>query len=471
MKKINRQSAVAGTFYPSGAAELQKALDGYFKGLEKQPATQPLAIIVPHAGYVFSAGVAAKAFSEIDRNAQFEHVFIIGSSHTMHFEGVSVFTLGDFITPLGNVEVDPLAKELSEKYAFVHNNPKPHLEEHSIEVQLPFLQYWLQNPFKIIPILIGGTSEQTSKQLSEVLEPYLNSNNLFIISTDFSHYPAYSEAITIDKIMADAIAANSATQFLTAKQSIEHKHIANLVTATCGWTSVLALLYITEKNPNVVFKKIAYKNSGDSQYGSKDKVVGYNAICAYPSTSQTLLFSDADKQALLKLARKTIVDYIVRDTVETLNAANYSPSASVNAGVFVTLRKHGQLRGCIGNFGSNVPLYKNIQTMAISSATKDYRFNPVEADEIPELSIEISVLTPMQRINSDEELVLGKHGIFMKKEGRQGTFLPQVATETGWTKEEFLGHCARDKASIGWDGWRSAELYVYETIIFEEPEK
>jgi AmmeMemoRadiSam system protein A len=136
----------------------------------------------------------------------------------------------------------------------------------------------------------------------------------------------------------------------------------------------------------------------------------------------------------------------------------------------VTLRKDGQLRGCIGRFEATEALYLIVRDMAISASTQDYRFPAVTPEEIDDLEIEISVLTPMRKISSIDEIQLGQHGIYIKKGYSSGTFLPQVATETGWTKEEFLGHCARDKAHIGWDGWKDAEIFVYEAYVFSESE-
>ena len=136
----------------------------------------------------------------------------------------------------------------------------------------------------------------------------------------------------------------------------------------------------------------------------------------------------------------------------------------------MTLNEHHQLRGCIGRFDADEPLFKVVQCMAAASASQDYRFSPVEPSEVKNLQIEISVLTPMRKISSIDQFELGKQGIYMKKGNRAGTFLPQVAQETNWTKEEFLGHCAQDKAGIGWDGWKDAELYVYEALVFGEPE-
>jgi AmmeMemoRadiSam system protein A len=142
----------------------------------------------------------------------------------------------------------------------------------------------------------------------------------------------------------------------------------------------------------------------------------------------------------------------------------------MKAGAFVTLKENGELRGCIGRFTADIPLYQVIEEMAISSSTQDNRFLPVTAKEIDKLEIEISVLSPMKKISSIDEIVMGKHGIYIKKGWYSGTFLPQVATETGWSREEFLGHCARDKAGIGWDGWKDAEIYTYEACVFSENE-
>ncbi|HKK69219.1 MAG TPA: AmmeMemoRadiSam system protein A, partial [Bacteroidales bacterium] len=137
-------------------------------------------------------------------------------------------------------------------------------------------------------------------------------------------------------------------------------------------------------------------------------------------------------------------------------------------GAFVTLRKNGNLRGCIGHMGEDEALGDVVQKMAISAAFHDHRFSPVREEELDEIKLEISVLTPMQRMDDINELELGKHGVYIQKGIASGTFLPQVAEDTGWSKEEFLGHCAQDKTGIGWDGWKTADVYLYEAIVFEE---
>jgi AmmeMemoRadiSam system protein A len=219
---------------------------------------------------------------------------------------------------------------------------------------------------------------------------------------------------------------------------------------------------------------VQYKNSGDSPVGERDRVVGYNAIAVSeenrPAQSGAFSLTSAEKDTLLAIARRTVEEYVIRGGVPVIDPAGLSASLRTHCGAFVTLNEHHQLRGCIGRFDADEPLVSVVQQMAVASASQDYRFNPVVPSEVKSLRIEISVLTPMRRIRSIEEFELGKQGIYMKKGTHTGTFLPQVAQETHWTREEFFGHCALEKAGIGWDGWKDAELYVYEALVFGEPE-
>jgi MEMO1 family protein len=471
----NRKPYAAGRFYTDSPAELKTQLQQLFAASvpEKTGNTPPLAIIVPHAGYIFSGGVAASAYNQIAPNRKFERVFIIGSSHTTTFTGASVYCKGHYETPLGTVKVDlELAKKLIDENRLIKFYPEAHRSEHSIEVQLPFLQYHMKNDFRIVPIIIGSSTVETAKKLAEILKPFLNGNNLFVISSDFSHYPLYNDATTADRATAEAIKSNKASTLLTDLRDNEKKGFPGLVTSLCGWSSVLTLLYMTEQIPDVKVDLLQYKNSGDSPYGDKKRVVGYWAISfskdsANKSNSDFSL-SNNDKEYLLRLARETITEFIGKGTVPVVNTAKLSQSLKTPCGAFVTLNKNHRLRGCIGRFDARLPLYEVVQTMAIAAATQDHRFERVQYNEISQLKIEISVLTPLKRIQSADEFILGKQGIYIRKGNASGTFLPQVATETGWNKEEFLGHCARDKAGIGWNGWKTAELFTYEALVFGE---
>jgi AmmeMemoRadiSam system protein A len=198
-------------------------------------------------------------------------------------------------------------------------------------------------------------------------------------------------------------------------------------------------------------------------------VVGYWAIAVTERGQETgLRLNEEEKSSLLSLARSSIVSYLNTAHYPDPDPRTLPKPLLTNCGAFVTLNKHQSLRGCIGRFDAGEPLYRVVQQMAVAAATQDPRFPAVTASEVKDLEIEISVLTPMRRISSIEDFHLGKQGIYIKKGWRSGTFLPQVARETGWSKEEFLGHCAEDKAGIGWDGWKDAELYVYDAIVFAE---
>jgi len=469
----DRTPAVAGSFYPSDKTELITELQNYFAHAIKPSNKFVNAIIAPHAGYIYSGQVAASAYNQIDTTQHFETIFIIGSSHILYYDGVSIYNKGNFITPLGTVPVDiPLATKIIKSSNIFDTTVDAHSADHCIEVQLPFLQYKFNYPFKIVPIIIGGDNKEICSKLAKILKPYFTTKKLFVISSDFSHYPSYNDAIAVDKNTASAILTNNPDKLIKTLKQNAQKGVPALQTSLCGWTSVLTMLYLTENIKNVAYHLVDYKNSGDVAAGDKNRVVGYNAISITMETSdkQEFVLTQTDKTTLLDIARKTIVEYITNRSEPKFDSTKFSASVLTPCGAFVTLNKDGQLRGCIGRFSSTEPLYKVIQEMAIASSTQDTRFSKVTSTEIPNLEIEISVLTPMRKIQSIDEIVLGKHGIYIKKGYYSGTFLPQVATETGWSKEEFLGHCSRDKAGLSWDSWKTADIYVYEANVFSEKE-
>lgn len=177
-----------------------------------------------------------------------------------------------------------------------------------------------------------------------------------------------------------------------------------------------------------------------------------------------------EKQQLLKIARETLENYIRKGKVPDVDENKLTETLKQKVGAFITLNKQGKLRGCIGRFEADKPLYKIVQDMTIASSTQDARFPQVKEDEVEDIEIEISVLTPMEKVSSPDEIKLGEHGVYIKKGPFAGTFLPQVAHSTGWSKEKFLGHLCKDKAGLSWDAWKEkdTELYTYRAIVFEE---
>jgi MEMO1 family protein len=474
---IDRKPAVAGQFYPADPIRLRADLSTLFAAAMPNQSKDVLAVISPHAGYVFSGEVAATSFNQVDPDKQYENIFILASSHRMSFEGASIYNKGNYITPLGTVKVNrELANKLLKENPVFTDKADAHIMEHSLEVQLPFLQYHMKTDFQIVPIVLGTQSAAVSKKIADALKPYLNEKNLFVISSDFSHYPPYDDAVIVDKLTADAIVQNSPDHLVKVLDENDLKGFDNLATSLCGWTSVLSLLYMTEGRQDVAYKEIFYQNSGDSRlYGEKDRVVGYYSIVVEKMSPQLqndgFSLNDQEKTILLEIARKSMESYVSGGKYYPVNVKALTARLKEPYGAFVTLKENGDLRGCIGRFEASGPLYETIQQMAIAASTQDSRFMPVREEEFDEIDIEISVLTPLKRINSIDEFQLGKHGIYMKKGYSSGTFLPQVAEETGWSKEEFLGHCAKDKAHIGWDGWKDAEIFVYEAYVFGEKEK
>lgn len=475
-KEIIREAVAAGSYYPADPNELTVQLKSFFNRAQNPDNYKNIAaVIVPHAGYVFSGETATSAYAQIDPDKKFECIFLIGTSHHVLLNGASVFYQGSYSTPLGNVEVDsPIAGKLITENSIFGYAEKAHNREHSLEVQLPYLQYHLKYPFKIVPIIIGTQSESDCSKIAKALKPYFTDQNLFVISSDFSHYPTYEGAIKADKLTGDAILTNSPDKFMDALEKNESEKIPGLITSCCGWSSILSLLYITSEMPDIQIEHVKYSNSGDSPYGDKQRVVGYNAfVVTRPGEikeDSKYSLSTEDKKILLELARNTIDSYLKKSKIPEVNSKGFSENIKMPCGAFVTLNKNGRLRGCIGRFMATEPVYKVVQEMAIAAAFNDTRFSPVSLNEMKDIEIEISVLTPLQKITGIDEFKLGKHGIYIIKGNRSGTYLPQVARETGWNKDEFLGHCARDKAGIGYDGWKDADLYTYEALVFDESE-
>ncbi len=467
-KPGNRPAAVAGRFYPGTEKSLREEVTRLF-GEAKPPLHEgvtPMALIVPHAGYLFSGGVAASAFNQLPETASPERIFVLASSHRLHFPGAALFTSGNYETPLGEIVIDhDTCLELTEENPLFSIREEAHRDEHSLEVQLPFLQVKLTRPFRLIPIILGTQKPSECQSMADTLRPYFIPENLFIISSDLSHYPGYDDAVKTDKATTEAILANSPARLLNILEDNRKQKIDGLATSLCGWTSVLTLLHIT-RGMEVDFAWVDYRNSGDEPlYGDHDRVVGYSAVAVFGKAGQPFTLTEEEKEQLLSLAERSVRTKVLTGERIPEEEINTEGCLGEPAGAFVSIYVNGKLRGCIGSFTSSDPLAAVVSRSA-ASATEDHRFKPLEDEELENMTLEISVLTPLKRIRTPEEIVLGKHGIYIKKGWSSGTFLPQVATKTGWTTEEFLGRCSRDKAGLGWDGWKTAELYTYEAIVF-----
>lgn len=276
--KTDKHPNVAGTFYTANAEELKSEIQSFFKNaISRQK--DAIAVVSPHAGYIFSGQTAANAVNQLNPDKKYDNVFVIGSSHYLSFKGASIYNIGDYNIPGAIIKVNQkLATELITKFNFFEYNKNAHNQEHTLEVQLPFLHYHLKNEFNIVPIIIGTNNINIIEQIAEALKPYFNDKNAFVFSSDFSHYPSYEDANKYDKITAEALIENNPEKFIEILEENADLNIENLSTSACGWSGLLTLLHLTKNNKNSDYKLIEYRNSGDSRYGSKDRVVGYCAI-------------------------------------------------------------------------------------------------------------------------------------------------------------------------------------------------
>lgn len=477
----DRQPAVSGSFYPAASGALRNELAACFaEAGAPRPGVRVRALIVPHAGYVFSGRTAAEGFAAVPSGAVYDNIFLIGVSHRYAFEGAAVFTSGDMVTPLGKVEVNREAGEkLRATNRWFTEHDAAHGPEHSLEVELPFIQYHFEHQPAVVPILIGTRNTTVLKAVARGLQPWFNDRNLFVISSDFSHYPSYDDARRVDRLTSDAIIKGDSDNFLKTVRAIESSGTGNLVTAMCGWPAGLVLLYLTEGQAELSYRNAGYTNSGDSPRGSRDEVVGYNAIVVEkesvssqkPSMSgEKFSLTAEEKSTLLAIARSAISARLHGRRPDAVDPSKVTPRLKEPLGAFVTITKKGELRGCIGRFTSTEPLWEVISHMAVEAAFGDPRFPALTAAEYPLTELEISVLGPMKKVKGADEIRIGTHGIYLKNGLRSGTLLPQVASERGWNAEQFLGYCARDKAGIGWDGWKdkNTEIFVYEAFVFGE---
>jgi hypothetical protein len=373
---------------------------------------------------------------------------------------------------LGNVKVDletvrllTTTDEPDSTDSVFFYQPKAHDREHCLEVQLPFLQRRFGEVPPIVPVIISTNDFRKLQRIAEVLKPYMTEENLFVVSSDFSHYPKYEDACEVDARTGKAVESGDVERFIAQLEENARSGVRNLATSACGELAIATLMLMMQDGSYEV-KHLLYQNSGDIDNHDHSRVVGYHAFAVLRKSEFSL--NDEEKRILKDIALTSIKDSLDSKPIAVANSSLFTLHSSLNqkCGAFVSLHKQGRLRGCIGHFGEDVPLHEIVAEMARAAAFEDPRFMPVTKDELDDIDIEISVLTPMRRIQSLDEFQLHKHGIYIKKGYRSGTFLPQVADEVNWTKEEFVGHCAQDKAGIGWDGWKDAELYVYEAIVF-----
>jgi MEMO1 family protein len=475
-----RLPVFAGQFYSSDSLTLFKSVKTFIDNAEPAIAENTVAIIIPHAGHIYSGQIAADAFNQV-KNNKYDVIVILGTNHTTRgFSNIGIYPHGAFSTPMGIVKIDDgLSEDLLKEDTDITANLAVHAKEHSIEVQIPFIKYLFPGA-KIVPLIVGEPDIQMCERFGKALAKVLKIKKALIIaSSDLSHYPSFDNAVKVDNVTLKTIAGMNLSAIKNEMNDEVDKNIDQLVTCACGEAPIMAAVAAAKELGASYGKIISYSNSGYSSVGSFDKVVGYGAValCAGkiipPADVDTLIndpyykLTPSDKKALLKYVRKTLEQYFDCQTLPLPRDIN--PKLKIKRGAFVTLKKNGELRGCIGNMSETTPLCTVVGSMALQAAFYDSRFPQLKQDELSKVELEISVLTPFLSVKSADEIVLGRDGVVVKKSDKQAVYLPQVATETGWNKETFLDQLCY-KAGLNAGDWKNASLYTFQADVFSEVE-
>jgi AmmeMemoRadiSam system protein B/AmmeMemoRadiSam system protein A len=461
-----KEPNVAGAFYPDNPQELSQMIDSFINAANPQPLEDEIfALISPHAGYEFSGRVAAFGYKLI-QNKPYNMVIVIAPSHYYGFSAVSVYPEGVFRTPLGNLEIDKeFTKELLYKDNEIFFEPRAFEKEHALEVQLPFLQKVLSN-FKIVPIIMGDCSFSTCQKLAHLLREAIGNRKdvLVVASTDMYHGYDYEEAEVVDHLTLAYLENMDAQDLFNGLKEGKLQ--------LCWGLPVVSTLILAKELGHNKLKVLEHTNSAIVT-GMKVKpnwTVGYASCVIDQEKSEVAMLNKEQRKKLLQIARNSIQNYL--ETGKKLQLTETDPQLLKEMGAFVTLHENGELRGCIGNFVGQEPLYLTVRDMAVEAAVGDPRFPAVRLDELKDIEIEISVLSPLKRINSVDEIQMGIHGAWVKRGFLSGVYLPQVATETGWSKEEFLSSLCSHKAGLEPDAWKdkSTEIYIFTAEVFSEKE-
>ena len=470
-----KEPVVAGQFYPADSAELRREIDSYLQQAQPELTAHErlVALLAPHAGTVYSGPVAAYAY-QVLRKLQPETIVLVGPSHRVVFPGISVYDRGYFRTPLGLIPVDTvLASEIAGQSANIRFLPEAFAQEHNIEVQLPFIQRVCPDA-RIVPLIMGSQTMEDVNVLRHALGKALSGHRAALIgSTDLSHYHPATKAIQLDEVCMNDVHTLDGERLL--------EHLQSGKTEMCGGGPAAAVILAARDLGADVGRILKYGDSGDVEQGDKSQVVGYLAAALIDTGSYVAKEEPAlkDKGDVMELTReqKTRLLTVARESIEyfLLNGSpkKWSNDDAVLAdprGAFVTLKKYGELRGCIGQVEAVTPLLETVASCAVSSAVRDPRFLPVDITELPDLHIEISVLTKPAPVEDLESIVVGQDGLIINKGPYKGLLLPQVPVEQGWDREEFLRYLCR-KAGLGPEEYKTgATILRFQALVFGENE-
>ena len=488
---LAKYADLAGSWYSASPPELRTEIENYISGAGPVVVKgRVIGAVAPHAGIRFSGPIAGYAYRAI-QDAAPSTVIVVGFSHRRYIPGrVAVFTDEKFVIPLGAMEVDAdITEKLMSYDARIQPIPDVFQDENSVELQLPFIQVAAKDA-KIVLLAMTDQREENCRALAGALHHVLKDRKDFVIvaSTDMCHYLPYEEAVARD---AETIGLlKGMDPAVLYRESVMKNN-----ELMCGYGAVYTVMDASKRLGADEVSILKYANSGDTS-GTKNRVVGYmsaifvrperNAAGIKPAAQSGAIgagqnagpgekevkgmLNAEQRKELLKIARDTMKLYI--ETGKRLEPQVADGILKQDMGAFVTIHKNGELRGCIGHMAATGPLYLAVRDMAIAAATEDPRFASLTAGELNNVDIEISALSPMRRVAGPDEIKIPGNGVMVRMGWRSGVYLPQVAEETGWDKEEFMNSLCAHKAGIPMRAWKTGqcEIYVFTAEVFGEKE-
>ena len=483
------EAQVAGGFYPRDADELREMIRGYIDAAKKDAKKVEgdlLGIMVPHAGYPYSGPIAAHAFQLLE-GRKYRRVVVLGPAHRHGHAVPALLDAGAYRTPLGDIPIDREGVQKLAASGAAQIDESKFRGEHALEVELPFLQVVLSG-FELVPVMIGGSDPAAMLKLAKAIkQAFPGPDTLVVASTDMSHDYPYDVAVAMDKNALRLIQAMDPEGLYQAYLAYRRAGAGIKVgkdgrpepdcTQLCGMGPVLTLLYLAKEYGEAKAAVLDRRNSGDIVGNKQSRIVGYSAVAVALSKKRAAakeedFLNHEEKQALLKIARETLVAYLEKKEKKDFEPA--SKKLKEPGAAFVTLKNHGRLRGCIGYMEPIEPLWEMIRNRAIDAATRDTRFRPVAKDELKDIQIEISVLSPRVLVKDPlKEIKIGRDGVWLELGHNRGVFLPQVPVEQNWTTvEEYLDHLCQ-KAHVFQRGcWKSKEAKImrFTALVFGEGE-
>ncbi|MBN1426588.1 AmmeMemoRadiSam system protein B [Candidatus Fermentibacteria bacterium] len=471
-----RPSVLAGSWYPGRADELRRNVESCLRQAAQKPDLSLVALIIPHAGYQYSARTAAYGYGRVPKD-RFQKVMILSPSHQAWIRGAAIGPFDAYETPLGTVSVDRATCDALLQDPLVSEHREAEAREHAIEIHLPFLQVVL-GEFSLVPVLVGDLTPDERRALATTLARHVDDETLIVVSSDFTHYG--------DRFQYTPFAASSVADLQQKLAAMNHEaadlirrrdvtgfdaYVQRTHDTICGRGSISVLLEML--GPEVHGELINYSTSLDVMPDTESSVsyltIGFSRSSSADSAEPRggFLLPEDDKRALVLLAREVVKRHARGEKGPDLEEwkRRMSPAVRQPAGVFVTLMARGDLRGCIGYIEGLKPLAEAVADNALSAAFRDPRFDPVNKAEYSELSFKVSVLTPLEPVHDIGEIEVGRHGLVLSAQGRRGVFLPEVPVEQEWDLPTYLQQLGR-KAGLDRDAWKRATLEKFESIVF-----